>query len=115
MLSPSGSRMEAEMIRLALLAAALPSLALAEPARVELSDGIIEHAVRESERKLERVGFERDQLEERRSFLRALRALPPADRADAWRRFREAQRETERKFKDTLERKSDRFVTVGDA
>lgn len=105
------------MIRPLLVAAAVvvPTLALAEPASFEFSDGLIERAVHESEQKLERVGFERDQLEERRSFLKALRALPASDRTDAWRRFRDEQKEREKRFLEKLEQRTGRFLEKGDA
>lgn len=106
------------MIRPVLVAAAavvVPTLAFAEPAQFDFTDGLIERAVHESEQKLERVGFERDQLEERRSFLKALRALPATDRVDAWRRFRDEQKEREKKFFEKLEQRTGRFLEKGDA
>ena len=105
------------MIRQALVlaAVALPSWSFAAPAVVEFSDGLLEHAVRESDRKLQKVAFERSQLEERTSFLRALKALPPKERAESWRKFRDAQKERESKFIRSIEQRTDQFLERGDA
>lgn len=99
----------------AFFAVVLPASALAQASSIELSDGLLERAVHESDRKLEKVSFERAQLEERRGFLRALKALPPAQRAPAWRRFREQQKQEEKRFHNGLELKTSRVVEKGDA
>lgn len=84
-------------------------------AALVLSDGILDQAVRESERKLERVEFERDQLEERRGFLRVLRRLPAEERGEAWLRFRQEQQQSEALFQRRQERRRNAVTARGEA